>query len=250
MMKNYFKIFSLLVVLFLPLLFVHPASAKTVIADGAALFSSEEINTIEASCDSIEQRYATSVYIVTSDKIGENNNYESYMDSIGNDENAPKNLVLLFISMKENQRVYNIFGYGKAEKMLTNSRLNKILDAMYADIKGGAYYEAIDTFCDETMTYMGRNPMLDSFIFSSVVQLILCLLIACGIVIFLLRRGIGKNTTTVNTYLDNQNIKILGQIDHYTHMTMTRAKKPKSSSSSHSRSSGGRSHSRGSGRSF
>lgn len=249
-MKNYFKIFSFIAVLFLPLLFVHPASAKTVIADGAALFSSEEINALEASCDSIEQRYATSVYIVTSDKIGKNDNYESYMESIGDDENAPKNLVLLFISMKENQRVYNIFGYGKAEEMLTNSRLDKILDAMYTDMKAGAYYNAIDTFCDETMIYMGRNPMLDSFIFSPVVQLILCLLIACGIVIFLLRRGIGKNTTTANTYLDNQNIKILGQIDHYTHMTMTRVKKPKSSSNGGRSGGGGRSHSRGSGRSF
>lgn len=227
------------------------ASAATVITDSANLLTAKEAEQIRSQCEYILTQYDTSIYIVTSDKIGGQDDFEGYMEKIGNAADAPENMILLFISTKKNGHVYQIFGYGKAETFMTHDRCNKVMDRMQGDLKEKEYFSALETFCKEVRSYMGRDPKFDNIIFQALPQLIFSLLLSTLIIFFMVRNTSGRNTTTVQTYIDQENSRLLGRIDHFTHMTVSRVKKSNNNSSGSGGSGGGgRSHSSGSSHSF
>lgn len=244
--------FLLPVILLFSCLFMGQyACAKTVISDNAHMLTAEETELIRSSCDSILDHHDTSVYILTSDSIGANDNYEEYMEQVGNDSKSPKNLVLLFISTKKKERVYQIYGYGTAETQLNHDRCNKVMDHMQRNLKKGNYYEALNIFCNEVDTYLGRNPKLDSFLFQSIPQLIFSLLVSLLIILPMVWKTAGKNTTTARTYIDKKHSSLLGRIDHFQYMNVHRVKKTNSNNHGNSSGSdGGRSHSSGTPHSF
>ena len=170
------------------------------------------------------------------------------MEQVGNDSKAPENLVLLFISTKKDARVYQIYGYGTAKTQLTHKRCNKVMDHMQRNMKKGNYYEALNIFCNEVDTYMGRSPKLDSLFFQSIPQLIFSLLISLLIILPSVRKTAGRNTVAARNYIDEGHSRLLGRIDHFRYMNVHRVKK--ADTSSHSSSSGGRSHSSGTPHSF
>lgn len=103
-MMNTYKMKKILVIglFFLSfLLFGQRANAATVITDGANLLTAKEAEQIRSQCESILTQYDTSIYIVTSNKIGGQDDFEGYMEKIGNAADAPKNMILLFISTKK-----------------------------------------------------------------------------------------------------------------------------------------------------
>lgn len=214
------------------------------------MLTTEETELIHKNCDSILERHNTSVYILTSDKIGINDNYDGYMEQVGNDSKAPENLVLLFISTKKDARVYQIYGYGTAKTQLTHKRCNKVMDHMQRNMKNGNYYEALNIFCNEVDTYMGRNPKLDSLFFQSLPQLIFSLLISFLIILPSVRKTAGKNTVAARNYIDESHSQLLGRIDHFRYMNVHRVKKADTSSRHNNGGSGGRSHSSGTPHSF
>jgi len=225
------------------------ACAKTIISDNAHILTAEEVEQVHSSCDSILEHHNTSVYILTSDSIGANDNYEEYMEQVGNDSKSPKNLVLLFISTKKKGRVYQIYGYGTAETRLNHDRCNKVMDRMQRNMKNGNYYEALNTFCNEVDIYLGRDPKLDSFLFRSIPQLIFSLAISLFIILPMVRRTAGKNTTTARTYIDANHSRLLGRIDHFRYMNVHRVKKADTNHHGN-KSGGGQSHSSGTPHSF
>lgn len=244
---KYFFMLGLL--LLLTLTFGKQASAKTVISDSASMLTSGETETLRKYCDNILEQYDTSIYIVTSDTIGMNDNFEGYMEQIGNAADAPEDMVLLFVSIKEGGRVYQIFGYGKAETYLTHERCNKIMDHMQKDLSNKEYLSALTTFCEETQRYLGCHPRFDSFIFLALPQFGISLLLSILVIFLMLHSSTGRNSTTVNNYIDNSHSRLLGHIDHFTHMSVSRVKRSSNSSSSGG-GGGGRSHSSGTPHSF
>lgn len=226
----------------------NSAQAENLVSDSAGLLSSEEKSQIQTLCDQIQTLYDTSVFIITSDKMGKSDDYETYMEKQRNKQEATQNLIVLFISTKENQHVYQIHGYGFAEKMLTHDRLNAIMDDMQGDLSDGDYYEALRTFCNETLKYLEKDPRFDSIIFQSIPQLILAFIISAIIIFLLLYNRIGKNTTTAFTYLLPENSKILGHMEHFSHMTVTRV--PINKNDNNSGSDSGSSHSSGDAHTF
>lgn len=225
------------------------ASAATVITDGANMLTTEEAEQIRTYCDSILDQYDTSIYIVTSNKIGRQDDFEGYMEQIGNASDAPEDMVLLFISTKKNGHVYQIFGYGKAETYMTYDRCNKVMDRMQNDLTDKNYFSALESFCMEVRSYMGKDPKFDSFIFQAIPQFIFSLLLSVLIIFLMVRNTAGKNTTTAQTYIDANHSHLLGRMEHFTHMTVSRIKKSSNSGGKGS-SGGGRSHSSGKSHSF
>ncbi len=225
------------------------AYAKTVISDNAHTLTAEETEQIRSDCDSILEHHNTSVYILTSDSIGAKDDYEGYMEQVGNDAKSPQNLVLLFISTKNNEHIYQIYGYGTAETQLNHERCNKVMDHMQRKMKKGNYYDALNTFCNEVDTYLGRDPKLDSFLFQSIPQLIFSLVISLFIILPMVRKTAGKNATTARTYIDTNHSRLLGRIDHFRYISVHRAKKTNTNNQKGG-GSGGRSHSSGTPHSF
>jgi len=200
------------------------AEAKTVISDGAHLFTAEETEQIRQYCDTILENHQTSVYVMTSEKIGSRDDYKGYMDKIGQAEESPENLVLLFISKKKGGHVYQIYGYGKAKERMGYERCNKVMDHMQGDLKKGNYYDAMYTFYKEVSACLGQNPKLDSFVYQSVPQLIFCFLLST-LIIFLMARGqAGKGTVAAQRYIEANRSRLLGRIDHFSYMETGRVK--------------------------
>ena len=222
------------------------ASAKTVIADGATLLTSDATQQIKSECDRILKTYKTSVYIWTSSRIGKGDDFEAQMEKIAQSPKVDKNLVLLFISTKKKQHVYQILGYGKAKKQLTRSRCNRIMDRMQHDLTDKEYFDALHTFCSKVETYMGTEPFLDSILFHPLFHLILSILIGGGIVLFILFKGHPHITVSAKDYIDTNHSQLLGHMDHFSHITTTRTRK----TSSNSDSGGGSDHSSGDAHTF
>lgn len=115
MIKHNFRYFIVLVFcLFSILTVTRHASADTVITDSANTLTADEIAEIRNYCDTIFKLHETSVYIVTSKKIGASDDYKGYLNQIKNNNSTPKNMVLLFVSTKSGTPFCHIISHGKA----------------------------------------------------------------------------------------------------------------------------------------
>lgn len=250
MIKNVSKHIFLPGLLFLLIFaFGQTACAKSVIADNAKILTGAESEELLEYCNTIDRLYDTSIYIITSDTIGMQDDFTGYMERIGSADDSPENLVLLFVSVKKDGHVYQIFGYGKAEYFINSNRCNKIMDLMQNDLSKQDYFYALKTFCEKVQRYLGKDPRFDSLIYHPVVHLIIALILSSIIILCMVWNSAGKNTTTVSTYIDNNHSHLLGHIDHFTHMTVKRVKTNTGSGGGHG-GGGGRSHSSGRARSF
>jgi len=226
MMKNFCRFLTVLGLFLFSILAVsHNANANTVIADSANMLTADEIQELENYCDTILKLYDTSVYIVTSKKIGAGDNYKGYMSQIRNDSNTPENMVLLFISTKDDAPFCQVLGHGKAKNYMTQNRCSTIIKRMQGNLADKDYFSALKTFCQEVQRYMNKAPKFDNFLFHPVPQLVFSLFISIIIIFFMVGKTAGKTTAGNHPRLNAQYSKLLGQIDHFSHTTVSRVKK-------------------------
>lgn len=271
--NNIIKYIFTFIIICISILFTYNTScASTIIQDDADIISDSEEASLKHLCDNIYDEYDTSIYIWTDNEISGSDNFGYKMEQYVSAK-SEKNVIILLIGMHPGDRIYEVQGYGLAQEMINNERCSKILDYMYDDMADGDYYSAIEIFCNkildymcddmvdddyysaaeslnsESYTYMDKAPVLDSIIFNSVFQFILCLIAGITVIAVMAYNSGGKTTTNSHTYLDTNNSRVIGSFDRYTHTTTTRVPKPQNnSSSSHNVGSG--SHSSGGGRSF
>lgn len=204
------------------------ASAKTMISDSAGLLSREEASKIESDCELILQKHDTSVFVITTDKLGKSDDYQKYLKNQLEKESSEDNLVILFISIKKKDGVCEIMRNGKITEFLTEKRIENMKDAVESRVESGKYYQAIDNFCDDVSQGLAITPSLDGFIFQSLPQLIFSLLLGCGSVYYLLYSR-KRESATLNTYLDKEYSKDLGHLDHFSHKEVNILKEKKTS---------------------
>ena len=134
----------------------HNPAAKTVIADTAHALSTDESDQIIEQCDTIYDHYNTSVYITITKKLGDRDDYIKYMDNIGNDKNAPKNLIFLLVGTKKDHAVVALRSYGSIQKKMTQKRCDRIASSIDRQIKKGRYVAALNDFTDTVHEYLGK----------------------------------------------------------------------------------------------
>lgn len=200
------------------ILFANPrvASAKTMISDSAGLLSTEEASQIEDACDLILQQYDTSVFIITTDKLGKSDDYENYLTEQAQKVDGKENLVILFISTKKKDSICQVKSFGSITSSLTEKRMEKMARSAERQVEKEHYYQAIDRFCDDVTQSLTIKPTLDGFVFQSLPQLFFSLLLGCGVVFYLLYPG-KKKHATLTTYLDKKRSRNLGKLDHFSH---------------------------------
>lgn len=218
--KHYWGIFPIF--LFCCLFFASHCSAKTTISDGSQLLTTEETENLTTACNTITQQYDISIYIITTKKFGQNDDYASYIKKIGNSESAPKNLVILLVGTKKNDTIYQVTSYGKAKKYLTASRCRKLESNLKQRVAGGDYFDAFYDFCNDVSTALGHSPRSDAFPFRPIPQLLFSMLIAAGILFLMLRKNNSDKTVTANTYIDKKSSHLLGHLDHFLDVTVSR----------------------------
>ena len=179
---------------------------------------------------------------------------------------------MLLLDVNEEERRIEIQGYGEMEYIITDARIEDIIDEIFDDLKAGKYYKALASFPVLVAQYkdMGYgqdarkhtqqdNETYDPYYYekkNSSIYFLCCIPIALiigGIVtaVLVVRSG-GATTTTFHNYINENRRSLIGRYDRYTHTTTSKRRKPRDTTN-HSGgggvSSGGHSHS-GGGRSF
>lgn len=173
---------------------------------------------------------------------------------------------LLLLDINEKERRIEIQGYGEMEYILTDTRIDTIIDEIFDDLKAGRYHKALSAFPPLVADYcaLGYGEDARQHTLSdnqngkghSYFYFLYCIpaaLIIGGVItgIMVAQSG-GSVTTTFHSYMDENRRSLIGRYDRYTHTTTSKRQKPKESSTHSSGggvSSGGHSHS-GGGRSF
>ena len=202
------------------------ASAKTMISDSAGYLTREEASQIENTCDNILQQYDTSVFIITTQKMGKSDDYKKYIKGQAKKVDSKENLIILFISTKKKDGVCHVSCYGNITASLTEKRMEKMAAAVERRVENESYYQAMDIFCNDIIKNLTIKPSLDGFIFQSMPQLIFSLLLGCGVVFYLLYPG-KKKRAVLYTYLYKNHSRNLGHLDHFSHMEVNILKSKK-----------------------
>lgn len=213
---NSYIIYCIFISLIVLLISCSTASAKTMISDSAGYLTREESAQIENTCDSILQQYDTSVFIITTEKLGKSDNYKKYVEGQAKKVDSKENLVILFISTKKKDSVCHVSCYGRITASLTEKRMERMAGAVERRVEKEKYYQAMNIFCNDIIKGLTIKPSLDGLIFQSIPQVIFSLFLGCGVVFYLLYPG-KKKQAALYTYLDKNHSKDLGHLDHFSH---------------------------------
>lgn len=219
--------------------------AGVYVYDEAGLFSSSERDSLAERLEKRGEEAGCGIYVLTSDDSG-NGTSDRYLEDFydaGYESGAINpDAVLIHIDMQEHY--VNIQAYGEAEKKIPDAVGEKILDAIWDDLHYGNYYEACMTYADRAEYYMNYVP----FYLRAWVQLAVSLVIGAVAVAVMAANSGGRETVGANTYLDQRCSGVKARRDDYIRTSVTKRKKPETSSGGRSgggghTSSGGHSHS-------
>lgn len=267
-MKNKIYIVLFLVLLMSSSLFTN--AKQPYINDDANLLTKSEISSLEEMAATYSSKAGTGIYVLTHNnkKAVDGEIYiENFYDDVLFD--IQPSSVILLIDMANRDVV--IEGYKKAEIYIHSFRGDDIISKISPKLTNNDFYGAISTFINMSYEYLlddsdlnydhnysynnisstKPNPLIDRLFFNIIVSFIIALVI----ILIMLSSSSGKVTVNNLSYLDLSKKGLIGRRDTYITTSVTKVKKPESSSgsSSSSRSSssghrggvsrGGRSHS-------
>ncbi|MEW4371001.1 TPM domain-containing protein [Paenibacillus kandeliae] len=227
-------------------------SNKTLVYDAARLLTTEQKQEINKLANQYGALRQTDFVIYTT-------NNDDNLDVVKLTENLYDNkafgynqrygsAAILTLDMR-NRDIY-LAGFGEAEQLLDDSRMDKIRNYITPDLSNGNYTAAFEKYIQRSYEYMGYrtgvNP--DNLLFKFWFQAALALLIGIIVVWIMAYRSGGRVTVDRATYEDTSASSLLDHYDRYINTTVTKQKIEKSSSSSGGgggggTSSGGHSHS-------
>lgn len=203
------KVSGICFLLMILALFSHTASAQTVISDTDNNLSTEETNTIQSACDTILDRYDTSVYLLLTKGQMNQKKYNAYVAKLKKDAKTPKNLILLYVAKEKKESFVQVSALGSIQEKLTQKRCEKMASQVKKRLKKGDSYSALSYFTDQCRSYLEVKPTLDGFFYQSVPQAVLCILFAAAFVYYMLYIKNKGVSPTLATYM----------IDNASHMT-------------------------------
>lgn len=223
---------------------VTPSSGVHVY-DDAELFSQEETYSLEEYLKQTGEKAGVGIYVLTSDNSGNGTSdkySEDFYDAGCDNKTIEIDAVILHIDMEE--RYVNIQAYGTAERKITDTIGDQILDYIVTDLTKGRYFRACKTFADKTEYYMNNVP----FYLKAWFHLIIALIVGGISVSVMASASGGKMTANASTYMNRAYTGIRARRDEYVRTSVTRRRKPESNGGGSSRggghvSSGGHSHS-------
>lgn len=223
------------------------ALAETVdkqrIFDEAGLLSDYEVKELEAYAAEVSARWSTDVLVYTTENTSGADvmllTQQFYDDRAPGYDKPHGNTAILTLDMY-NRELY-LAGFYKAETYLNDRRLDQINDAVTSSLSGGAYREAFYTYMDMVDRFMAVEPSAEEYesggsgyvsaeqeyaskLLTEGVQIFAALAIAGVAVFIMVRNAGGKVTVNRKTYENPAQMAIRGQVDQYSHTTVTRTK--------------------------
>lgn len=242
--------------------------------DNAGCFSEKKIDQLESLCFDFGEQADANIILLIEDGV-KNGGWKEFIEDFY-DENAAElgSSAILLLDINKNERRIEIQGYGEMEYIITDARIEDIIDAIFQDLKAGKYYKALAAFPSLVAQYSSigygedarqhtqqDNENYDPYYYkekNTSVYFLYCipaaLVIGAVVTGIMVMQSGGSTTTTFRSYMDEDRRSLIGRYDRYTHTTTSKRRKPKENSnhgggSGGGVSSGGHSHS-GGGRSF
>lgn len=241
--------------------------------DDAKYFSEDKAEKLESLCLEYGEMVNANIVMLIEDGI-KSGAWKGFMEDFY-DSNSDElgNCALLLLDVNKKERRIEIQGYGEMEYIITDSRIEHIIDSIFDDLKAGKYYCALAAFPvlvkqyydngygEDARTHTERdNETYDPYYYkkrNATPYFIICIPIALvmgGIFtgVMVVHSG-GKTTANFRNYMDGNRKSLIGRYDRYTHTTTSKRRKPQQNSS-HGGGGGGVSHGgsshSGGGRSF
>jgi len=129
--------------------------------------------------------------------------------------------------MGVNDRECFIFTSKDADKRMSGSRSDKLLDSITPLLHKKDFYKATEKCLNKINYYLKVKPGMDpeSIFLKLWFQVILAVVIGGIIVGIMVANSGGRVTTNSSTYLDQSNSALTGQLDNYIRTTTKRVKK-------------------------
>ena len=141
------------------------ALADARVFDDANLFTSAEIQQLEAYAEQLWADYGMDVLVLTSEKAPLNDSLD-FADLFYEDHAVSEDGLVYFIDMRN--RVPTISTSGKMIDYITDYRLDVLLDAGYDDLARGRYGSAAMTVLRRLNTYLGQGREEGSYRYDAV----------------------------------------------------------------------------------
>lgn len=224
----------------------------TTVTDEARLFTSEEISELTTLATEINQTIKGEIFIVT--KTNNNQSPETFSDNflrdrIGNDNNG--SVLLLDMSQRE---IY-ISTSGNMIDYLTDSRIERILDAVYTGMSEQNYYQAAHDYLTMTKDFIqsgvprghyrvdretGKITYYKVLTLGEILFSLGIALVASGIFLAIVKsRYQMKSGTYKYPFLEQSTFNLSNKENHLTNSFVTTRRIPKPPSNSGGGSGGG-----------
>lgn len=237
----------LIMIICIPLTGKISAELKRVV-DNSALFSSEQIISLENSISDISNKYEMDIVIVTTDDV-EGKSSRDYADDffdykgygLGNDNSG----ILMLINM-EDREVY-LSTSGKGVNYFTDNRIESILDDVYYHLGDGDYFKGAEAFLSSTERFLESGIPSNQYtvdengnkietsediagrIGMSILIALVVSSVVCGIVVFSYRK---PAAVAEESYIDRSSIKFTKRSDRFITSHTTSRKIPKNNNNS------------------
>lgn len=219
------------------------------VTDGAGLLREAQIRQLEQMAQTVANRYAVGIYIVTLEDYREfdpagvyETTYGIYHEySLG--EGQQRNGIILLLSMAE--RDYALFRYGEQAAYAFNDYGMEKLEAVFLDNLGNDDWNGgFEDYVRECDRYLEKaaagKPVRESPVTLILIFCAIALAIAAAVCTVLVgqMKSVRKSTSAAS-YAEN--LTVTEHFDQFTHRTETRRKIERSQSSGTESHSGGRS---------
>lgn len=128
--------------------------------DDADLFTSSEISALEATIEDMWDAYAVDVFVLTSEDAPYNRSLD-YADLFYEENSKAADGLVYFIDMRN--RVPTISTSGSMIDLITDDRLNVLLDAGYDDLARGRYGDAAKAVLRQLGSYLRQGRVEGSY---------------------------------------------------------------------------------------
>jgi len=240
--------------------------------DNAGFFSDDEIQDLEAICIKYGDLSEANIIFLIENGV-KNKAWKEFLEKYYDaNEEELGDCVEVLLDLNKEERHIEIQGYGEMEYIVSDNRIDEIINEILGDLKNGDYYDALEAIPPMVYDYYTEGRAEDARTHTQAdnekawadnrvektdpaVYFLICIPIALAIggvsVGVMAYQSGGRVTTNHRSYQDAGSRGLIGRYDRYTHTTTTRRQKPKDpppdmgGSSGGGVSSGGNSHSGG-----
>lgn len=230
----------------------NEAETKQYVADQADLLTAEEEENLNVQAQALHEKWNHDFVVVTTDNA-EGKSSESYADDYYEFHDYGENGVLYLVDL-DNGNVW-ISTKGAAIRFLTDSRIERVLDAGYNLIREQKYAEGFGQMMQRTDSYMEQGIPEGQYNYDvetgkvsryrsitkveAVVVLILALLCGGGFAVYIHSSYKLKRSDYTYPFLDKSQVEYLRRDDRFINEVVTRRKIPKDPPAGSSGSGGG-----------